>query len=88
MLCCTNGAFQRCWPPSRPKRLYVAVDDNEAKARAKLSEALSYQYGARDYQSMGVAGAPGRIVDRIGREDDLRYSLPACHSRRAHDDCP
>ena len=49
------------------KRLYVAVDDDEAKARAKLSEALSYQYGARDYQSMGVAGAPGRVVEVVGR---------------------
>ncbi|OFZ98250.1 MAG: hypothetical protein A3H35_19880 [Betaproteobacteria bacterium RIFCSPLOWO2_02_FULL_62_17] len=49
------------------KRLYVAVDDDEAKARANLSEALSYQYGARDYQSIGVAGAPGRIVEVVGR---------------------
>jgi probable F420-dependent oxidoreductase len=49
------------------KRLYVAVDDDEARARAKLSEALSHQYGARDYRSMGVAGAPGRIAEEIGR---------------------
>ena len=49
------------------KRLYLAVDDDEAKARAKLSEGLSYQYGARDYQTMGVAGAPGRIVEVIGK---------------------
>ena len=49
------------------KRLYVALDDDEDRARAKLSEALSYQYGARDYRSMGVAGAPGRIVEEVGR---------------------
>lgn len=49
------------------KRLYVSLDDDEARARAKLSEALSYQYGARDYRSMGVAGAAGRIVEEVGR---------------------
>jgi probable F420-dependent oxidoreductase len=49
------------------KRLYIAVDDDETKARAKLSAALSYQYGARDYQNMGVAGAPGRIAEVVGR---------------------
>ncbi len=49
------------------KRLYVAVDDDEAKARKQLSEALSYQYGARDYQNMGVAGAPGRIVEVVAK---------------------
>jgi len=49
------------------KRLYVAVDDDEAKARRKLSESLSYQYGSRDYQDMGVAGAPGRAVEEISK---------------------
>lgn len=57
------------------KRLYVAVDDDEAKARKKLSEALAFQYGARDYQSMGVAGAPARIVEVVGklREAGVRH---------------
>ena len=49
------------------KRLYVAADNDEAKARQRLSEALAFQYGSRDYQSMGVAGAPGRIVEVVGK---------------------
>lgn len=49
------------------KRIYIAVDDNEALAREKLSAALSYQYGGRDQSDVGLAATPSRAVDVLCR---------------------
>jgi probable F420-dependent oxidoreductase len=49
------------------KRLYIAVHDDEAAAREKLSAALGYQYGSRDHGSMGLAATPARAVEVLGR---------------------
>jgi probable F420-dependent oxidoreductase len=49
------------------KRLYIAVDDDEAAARAKLSAALSYQYGGSDQSKVGLAASASRAVEVLGR---------------------
>ena len=49
------------------KRLYVAVDDDEALGRRKLSAALGYQYGGTDQDHTGLAAAPSRAVEVLGR---------------------
>jgi probable F420-dependent oxidoreductase len=49
------------------KRIYIAVDEDEARARRKLSAALSYQYGGRDQSTVGLAATPGRAVEVLGR---------------------
>jgi probable F420-dependent oxidoreductase len=48
------------------KRLYIAVDDNEAAARQKLTAALSYQYGS-DQSSTGLAASPSRAVEVLSQ---------------------
>jgi probable F420-dependent oxidoreductase len=45
------------------KRIYLAVDNDEAAARRKLSEALSYQYAGRDQSTVGLAATPSRAVE-------------------------
>ena len=49
------------------KRIYIAIDDNEARARERLSAALAYQYGGRDQSHTGLAAAPSRAVEVLGR---------------------
>jgi probable F420-dependent oxidoreductase len=49
------------------KRIYIAVDDNEAAAREKLSAALSYQYGGTDQSKVGLAATPSRAVEVLGK---------------------
>jgi len=49
------------------KRIYIAIDDNEARARERLSAALGYQYGGRDQSRTGLAAAPSRAVEVLGR---------------------
>ena len=58
------------------KRLYIAVDDNEALARQKLTAALSYQYGG-DQSTMGLAATPNRAVEVVGglREAGAQHVL-------------
>lgn len=59
------------------KRIYIAVDDNEARARERLSAALSYQYGGRDQSDVGLAATPSRAVEVLGtlREAGARHIL-------------
>lgn len=49
------------------KRLYLAIDEDEARARERLSAALGYQYGGRDQSRTGLAAAPSRAVEVLGR---------------------
>ena len=49
------------------KRIYIAVEDDRAKAREKLSAALSYQYAGRDQSHVGLAATPSEAVDWLGR---------------------
>jgi probable F420-dependent oxidoreductase len=49
------------------KRIYIAVDDDEARARRRLTEALTYQYGGRDMDGVGLAATPDRAVEILGR---------------------
>ena len=49
------------------KRFYLAIDENEALARRKLSEALSYQYGGSDQSGVGLAATPNRAVEVLGK---------------------
>ena len=59
------------------KRLYIAVDENEGRAREKLAAALSYQYGGSDQTGVGLAATPARAVDVLGtlREAGARHIL-------------
>lgn len=59
------------------KRIYIAVDDNEARARERLSAALSYQYGGRDQSDVGLAATPSRAVEVLGtlREAGAQHIL-------------
>lgn len=52
------------------KRIYIAVDDDAARARRRLSEALSYQYGGRDQSDVGLAATPSQAVDVLGELRD------------------
>jgi probable F420-dependent oxidoreductase len=49
------------------KRIYIAVDDDGAKARQKLNAALSYQYSGRDQSHVGLAATPSEAVEWLGR---------------------
>ena len=49
------------------KRIYIAVDDDGAKARQKLNAALSYQYAGRDQSRVGLAATPSEAVAWLGR---------------------
>ena len=49
------------------KRIYIAVEDDRAKARQKLSAALSYQYAGRDQSHVGLAATPSEAIDWLGR---------------------
>lgn len=59
------------------KRIYVAIDEDEARARRRLSEALGYQYGGRDQSGVGLAATPSRAVEVLGqlREAGARHVL-------------
>ena len=59
------------------KRLYIAIDDNEARARERLSAALRYQYGGRDQSDVGLAATPSRAVEVLGtlREAGAQHIL-------------
>jgi probable F420-dependent oxidoreductase len=48
------------------KRIYIAVENDEAKARQKLNAALSYQYAGRDQSHVGLAATPSKAVERLG----------------------
>jgi probable F420-dependent oxidoreductase len=49
------------------KRIYIAVDDDGAKARQNLNVALSYQYAGRDQSRVGLAATPSEAVEWLGR---------------------
>ncbi len=49
------------------KRIYIAVDENEAVARARLSAALTYQYGGTDQSQVGLAASVSRTVEVLGK---------------------
>ena len=49
------------------KRIYIAVEDDRAKARQKLNAALSYQYAGRDQSHVGLAATPSEAVEWLGR---------------------
>jgi probable F420-dependent oxidoreductase len=49
------------------KRIYIAVEDDRAKARQKLNAALSYQYAGRDQSHVGLAATPSETVEWLGR---------------------
>jgi alkanesulfonate monooxygenase SsuD/methylene tetrahydromethanopterin reductase-like flavin-dependent oxidoreductase (luciferase family) len=49
------------------KRIYIAVEDDRAKAREKLNAALSYQYAGRDQSHVGLAATPSEAVEWLGR---------------------
>jgi len=49
------------------KRIYIAVGDDEAKARQKLDAALSYQYAGRDQSRVGLAATPSKAAEWLGR---------------------
>ncbi|HVA14370.1 MAG TPA: LLM class flavin-dependent oxidoreductase [Stellaceae bacterium] len=49
------------------KRIYIAVEDDEAKARQKLNAALSYQYAGRDQSHVGLAATPSQAVAWLKR---------------------
>jgi probable F420-dependent oxidoreductase len=49
------------------KRIYIALADDETKARQKLSAALSYQYGGRDQSRVGLATTPSGAAEWLGR---------------------
>jgi probable F420-dependent oxidoreductase len=49
------------------KRIYIAVEDDEAKARQKLNAALSYQYAGRDQSHVGLAATPAKAVEWLER---------------------
>ncbi|MSQ51271.1 MAG: LLM class flavin-dependent oxidoreductase [Betaproteobacteria bacterium] len=59
------------------KRLYIAVDENEGRAREKLAAALSYQYGGSDQTGVGLAATPARAVEVLGtlREAGAQHIL-------------
>ena len=59
------------------KRLYTAVDNNEAHARERLTAALGLQYGAGDLSGMGLAATPTRAVEVLGtlREAGVQHIL-------------
>jgi probable F420-dependent oxidoreductase len=48
------------------KRLYIAVDEDEKRARKRLTEALSYQYAGRDMSTTGLAATPAGAVEVLG----------------------
>jgi probable F420-dependent oxidoreductase len=48
------------------KRLYIALDDDEKRARKRLSEALAYQYGGRNMDAVGLATTPAGAVELLG----------------------
>ncbi len=49
------------------KRIYIAVSQDEAAARERLSAALSYQYGGTDQSHVGLAASVSRAVDVLGK---------------------
>ena len=49
------------------KRIYIAVDDDEKRARQKLTEVLNYQYAGRDQSQVGLATTPSGAVEWLGR---------------------
>jgi probable F420-dependent oxidoreductase len=49
------------------KRIYIAVEDDEAKARQKLNAALSYQYAGRDQSHVGLAATPSKAAEWLAR---------------------
>ena len=59
------------------KRLYIAIDDDEAGARTRLSTALGYQYGGRGPVDMGLAAPASRAVEVLGtlREAGFQHVL-------------
>ena len=59
------------------KRIYIAIDDNEARARERLSAALAYQYGGGDFGNFGLAATPSRAVEVLGtlREAGAQHIL-------------
>ena len=59
------------------KRLYIAIDEDEAAARQKLTEALTYQYGGKDQSGVGLAATPSRAVEVMGtlREAGAQHIL-------------
>ena len=59
------------------KRIYIAIDYNEARARERLSAALAYQYGGSDQSDVGLAATPSRAVEVLGtlREAGAQHIL-------------
>lgn len=59
------------------KRIYIAVDENESRARERLSVALGYQYGGRNQSNVGLAATPSRAVEVLGtlREAGAQHIL-------------
>jgi probable F420-dependent oxidoreductase len=59
------------------KRIYIAVDENEGRARENLSAALSYQYGGSDQSKVGLAATPTHAVEVLGtlREAGAQHIL-------------
>jgi probable F420-dependent oxidoreductase len=64
------------------KRLYIAIDDDENRARRRLSEALAYQYAGRNMDTVGLAATPARAVEVLGtlRDAGLHHvALNPCY---------
>jgi len=59
------------------KRIYIAVGDDEAKARQKLDAALSYQYAGRDQSRVGLAARLQRPRSGSGASS-TRVSTTSC----------
>ena len=51
--------------------------EDEAAARQKLTEALTYQYGGKDQSGVGLAATPSRAVEVMGtlREAGAQHIL-------------
>jgi len=49
------------------KRIYVDIDENETRARQRLTAALGYQYGGLDQSGTGLAASPSRLVEVLGK---------------------
>jgi probable F420-dependent oxidoreductase len=62
------------------KRVYIAVDKDESKARDRLAAGLGGQYGgARSPDTIGVAGTPKRCVEVLRRLRDAGLNHMLLH---------
>jgi probable F420-dependent oxidoreductase len=57
------------------KRVYIHVDDNQARARERIAAALAYQYGRDGLEAVAVAGPPAACVASLREVADAGAEL-------------